>query len=59
MNMRLKNAHATVRFKLNGSAYFFVTFADPLGPFINFSNFTRDYKEVYKYIIDSWCSAIY
>ena len=29
------------------AAYF-----DPL--FINFSNFTRDYKEVHKYIIDGW-----
>ena len=24
-------------------------------PFINFSDFSRDYTEVHKYIIDSWC----
>ena len=40
--------------------YFFVIFGDPRSlfwpppPFINFSNFSRGYIEVHKYIIDSW-----
>ena len=56
---------------MGGDVYFFVSLGDPphliltLPPFINFSNFTRDYKEVHKNIIDSLCfvtvsgSAIY
>ena len=63
----------TLRFKINGGGtfIFFVIFGDsPLQliltvPFVNFSNFTREYKEVHKYITDSCCfvtisgSAIY
>ena len=57
--------------KLTGvGRLFFVISADPpqlilIPPFINFSNFMKDYKEVQKYIIDSCCfvtvngSAIY
>ena len=49
----------TLRLKINGGdVYFFVIFGDPpqlilTPPFINFSNFSRDYTEVHKYIIDS------
>ena len=47
---------ATLRFKINGrDIYFFVIFGDSpqlilTPPFINFSNFLRDYTEVHKYI---------
>ena len=39
-----------------GDVYFFVIFATPPAahfdpPFINFSKFMKDYKEVYKYTI--------
>ena len=52
---------ATLKFKINGrgDVYFFVSFAVPptayfyRPPFINFLYFTRDYKEIRKYIIDS------
>ena len=48
-----------LRFKINtGDVYFFVIFGDLpqvilTTPFVNSLNFTRDYKEVHKYIIDS------
>ena len=48
-----------LKFKINtGDVYFFVIFGDPpqvvlTTPFVNSLNFTRDYKEVHKYIIDS------
>ena len=44
---------STLRFKINGGTFiFFVIFGDR-PPFINFSNFSRGYTEVHKYIIDS------
>ena len=59
--------YITLRFKINGGdIYFLCDFWRPPSPlFINFSNFSRDYTEVHKHIIDSWCfvsvsgSAIY
>ena len=60
---QVDSASGTLRFKINGGGghvIFFVIFGDPsqlilTSPFINFSNFSRNYTEVHKYIIDSWC----
>ena len=44
----------TRRFKINrggGEHLFFVIVMTPPPPFINFLNFTREYKKVYKYFI--------
>ena len=56
----MKKICFTLRFKINGGErlFFFVIFGDPPAayfdpPFINFSNFSRFYTEVHKYIIDS------
>ena len=59
------NQSSILRFKKNWGGgqwrrLFFVIFGDPPAayfdpPFINFLNFSRDYTEVHKYIIDSWC----
>ena len=41
----------TLRFKINGGGgggFFFRNFLRPHPPFINFSNFSREYKEVHK-----------
>ena len=52
----------TLKFKINGGTFIFRDFWRPPQliltppPFINFSNFSRNYREVHKYIIDSWCS---
>ena len=47
-----------------GDIYLFVIFSDLYHrilfwptQFINFLNFTRDYKKVHKYIIDGWYSV--
>ena len=53
-------ATRTLRFKINGGGRLFfrefwrlpAAYFDP-PPFINFSNISRDYTEVHKYIIDS------
>ena len=51
--------YSQVQNKRGGTFNFFVSFGDPppqlilTPPFINFSNFSRDYTEVHKYIIDS------
>ena len=57
--IKILSQSVTLRFKINGGgrSFFrdFCRFPPQLiltPPFINFFNFTRDYKEVRKYIID-------
>ena len=58
----IQKQSSTFRFKINVGVggYFFGIFGDPRSlfwppPFINLSNFSKNYTEVHKYIIDSWC----
>ena len=46
--------YSQVQNKRRGDVHFFLDLCRPPSPppFLNFSNFTRDYKEVHKYNID-------